>query len=68
MMLNFVYYVHRLSNSHGSAVSLMIFCHFSRSHVKAPNLTGCGKNHSEMNKLTLKKNGKLTRNGSAIKW
>ena len=30
----------RPANSHGSAVSLTIFCHFSRSHDKSPNLTG----------------------------
>ena len=29
----------RPANSHGFAVSLTIFCHFSRSHDKAPNLT-----------------------------
>ena len=38
-----------IANSHGSAVSLTIFCHFSRSHDKAPNLTVFGKNLSEMN-------------------
>ena len=32
--------VSRPANSHGSAVSFTIFCHFSRSHDKAPNLTG----------------------------
>ena len=29
----------RPANSHGFAVSLTIFCHFSRSPDKAPNLT-----------------------------
>ena len=31
--------IHRPANSHGSAVSLAIFCHFSRFPVKALNLT-----------------------------
>ena len=30
----------RPANSHGSAVSLTIFCHFSRSHDKAPQSHG----------------------------
>ena len=38
----------RRANSHGSAVSLVTFCHFSQSHDKAPNLTVFGKNLSEM--------------------
>ena len=29
----------RPANSHGSAVSLTFFCHFSQSHDTAPNLT-----------------------------
>ena len=33
----------RPANSHGSAVTFTIFCHFSRSHDKAPNLTGFRK-------------------------
>ena len=45
----------RPANSHDSAVSLTIFCNFSRSPDKAPNLTVFGKNLSETvkgNKLT----------------
>ena len=37
---------HRPANSHGFAVSLTVFCHFSRSHDKAPSLTVFGKNLS----------------------
>ena len=35
-----VFNLNRPVNCHGSAVSLTIFCHFSQSHDKAPNLTG----------------------------
>ena len=34
-----VLYAFRPANCHGSDVSLTIFCHFSQSHDKAPNLT-----------------------------
>ena len=48
--------VRRPANSHGSAVSLAIFCHFSLSHDKAPNLTGfcrfLGKIFLKWNKLS----------------
>ena len=40
---NFDLYSFRPANSHGFAVSLTIFCHFSRSHDKAPNLTAFGE-------------------------
>ena len=38
----------RPANSLGSAASLTIFCHFSRSQDKAPNLTFFWENLSEM--------------------
>ena len=42
LMACIITHYNRPANSHGSAVSLTIFCHFSRSHDKAPNLTGGG--------------------------
>ena len=40
--------IYRPANSHGSAVSLTIFCHFSRSHDKALISRVLGKNPPEM--------------------
>ena len=68
----YYHYSARPANSHGFAVSLTIFCHFSRSHDKAPNLTVFWQKSfwKEVNKVVEYKsrNGIFTGNASAIKW